>query len=127
MKNVLIVDDVKKWQDYNSQVIKNLYGDNTSITTASSAKEAVDILSTNEKIFDIIITDLQMEDSYTPKHAGEWLVEQIKTFDKYQNTKIIMISASYNVRQIARNLNIECIPKSTALVSIDAFKEVLNL
>lgn len=127
MKNVLIVDDVKKWQDYNSQVIKNLYGENTLITKASSAKEALDVLSANEKNFDIIITDLQMEDGYAPKQAGEWLVEQIKTFDKCKNTKIIMISASYNVRQIAQRLNIECIPKSTALVSLDAFKEVLNL
>ncbi len=126
MKNVLIVDDVKSWREFNSQVIKDLYGEDVTITTAASASDAYDILLTN-KDFDVIITDLQMEDNYSPKHAGEWLVEQIKTFDKYKKTKIIMISASYNLRQIARNLDIECIPKSTALASISAFKEILNV
>ena len=126
MKNVLIVDDVKSWREFNSQVIKDLYGEDVTITTAASASDAYDILLTN-KDFDVIITDLQMEDNYSPKHAGEWLVEQIKTFDKYKKTKIIMISASYNLRQIARILNIECIPKSTALASISAFKEILNV
>lgn len=126
MKNVLIVDDVKSWREFNSQVIKDLYGEDVTITTAASASDAYDILLTN-KDFDIIITDLQMENNYSPKHAGEWLVEQIKTFDKYKKTKIIMISASYNLRQIARNLDIECIPKSTALASISAFKEILNV
>lgn len=126
MKNVLIVDDVKSWREFNSQVIKDLYGEDVTISTAASASDAYDILLTN-KDFDVIITDLQMEDNYSPKHAGEWLVEQIKTFDKYKKTKIIMISASYNLRQIARNLDIECIPKSTALASISAFKEILNV
>lgn len=126
MKNVLIVDDVKSWREFNSQVIKDLYGEDVTITTAASASDAYDILLTN-KDFDVIITDLQMENNYSPKHAGEWLVEQIKTFDKYKKTKIIMISASYNLRQIARNLDIECIPKSTALASISAFKEILNV
>ena len=126
MKNVLIVDDVKSWREFNSQVIKDLYGEDVTITRAASASDAYDILLTN-KDFDVIITDLQMEDNYSPKHAGEWLVEQIKTFDKYKKTKIIMISASYNLRQIARNLDIECIPKSTALASISAFKEILNV
>ena len=126
MKNVLIVDDVKSWREFNSQVIKDLYGEDVTITTAASASDAYDILLTN-KDFDVIITDLQMENNYSPKHAGEWLVEKIKTFDKYKKTKIIMISASYNLRQIARILNIECIPKSTALASISAFKEILNV
>ena len=29
---------------------------------------------------DIIITDLQMENDFEPKYAGEWFIEQIKTF-----------------------------------------------
>ena len=126
MKKVLVVDDVKGWRDFNSQILKELYNDNVNIVTAKSAEEAYDILLSNQD-FDVIITDLQMEDNYAPKYAGEWLVEQIRTFSRYDNTIIIMVSASYNLRQIARQLDIECIPKSTALTSIAAYKELLRV
>lgn len=126
MKKVLVVDDVKGWRDFNSQILKELYNDNVNIVTAKSAEEAYDILLSNQD-FGVIITDLQMEDNYAPKYAGEWLVEQIRTFSRYDNTIIIMVSASYNLRQIARQLDIECIPKSTALTSIAAYKELLRV
>lgn len=123
MKKVLIVDDVKGWRDYNSNIVKELFED-VEIETANSAQEAYDILL-QEKPFDFIITDLQMEDTFEPKFAGEWLVEQIKTFSRYNNTKVVIISASYNARHIAESYGVECIPKPTALKCLSAYKEVL--
>ena len=123
MKKVLIVDDVKGWRDYNSNIVKELFED-VEIETADSAQEAYDILL-QEKPFDIIITDLQMEDTFEPKFAGEWLIEQIKTFSRYNNTKVVIISASYNARHIAELYGVECIPKQTALKCLSAYKEVL--
>ena len=123
MKKVLIVDDVKGWRDYNSNSVKELFED-AEIETVGSAQEAYDILL-QEKPFDIIITDLQMESTYEPKFAGEWLVEQIKTFSRYNNTKVVIISASYNARHIAESYGVECIPKPTALKRLSAYKEVL--
>lgn len=123
MKKVLIVDDVKGWRDYNSNIVKELFED-AEIETVGSAQEAYDILL-QEKPFDIIITDLQMEDTFEPKFAGEWLVEQIKTFSRYNNTKVVIISASYNARHIAESYGVECIPKPTALKCLSAYKEVL--
>lgn len=125
MKRVLIVDDVNGWVKFNSDVIKELFGD-VEIVTANSASEAYDILLQGLD-FDIVITDLQMEETFSPKYAGEWLVEQIRTFNRYNSTKVVMISASYNIRQIANSLGVECIPKSTALKCISAYKEVFNL
>ena len=125
MKKVLIVDDVKGWIKFNSDIIRELFED-IDITTASSATEAYNILLQGAE-FDIIITDLQMEESFSPKYAGEWLVEQIRTFNRYDSTNVVMISASYNIRQIANSLGVECIPKSTALKCISAYKEVFNL
>lgn len=125
MKKVLIVDDVNGWVKFNSDVIRELFGD-VEIVTANSASEAYDILLQGLD-FDIIITDLQMEETFSPKYAGEWLVEQIRTFNRYNATKVVMISASYNIRQIANSLGVECIPKSTALKCISAYKEVFNL
>ena len=125
MKNILIVDDVKGWRDFNTNVMHELFGEDINIDTAESATKAYDYLLQN-KPYDIILTDLQMEDDYAPKSAGEWLVEQIKTFNIYSSTKIVMISAAYNVRHIADNLGIECIPKSTALKCLSAYEEILK-
>ena len=125
MKRVLIVDDVNGWVKFNSDVIKELFKD-VEIVTANSASEAYDILLQGMD-FDIIMTDLQMEESFFPKQAGEWLIEQIKTFDRYNNTKVVMISASYNIRQVANSLGVECIPKSTALKCMSAYKEIFDL
>ncbi len=126
MKKVLIVDDVKGWRDYHTGIIKELFNGEAVITTADCAKNAYNILMA-QKPFDIIITDLQMENDFSPKLAGEWFIEQIKTFNMYLNTKVVIISASYNARNIAENLNVFCIPKSTALTCISAYKEVLEL
>ena len=125
MKNILIVDDVKGWRDFNTNVMHELFGNDVNIDTAESATMAYDFLL-QAKPYDIILTDLQMEDSYLPKYAGEWLVEQIKTFNRYNSTKIVMISAAYNIRHIADNLEVNCIPKSTALKCLSAYKEILE-
>lgn len=125
MKKILIVDDVKGWRDFNSQVMYEIFKGDVDIDTADSAQKAYDKLLEGIP-YDIIITDLQMENTFSPKYAGEWLVEQIKTFNRYNNTKVVMISASYNIRHIADSLGIECIPKSTALKCLSAYREVLN-
>lgn len=125
MKNILIVDDVKGWRDFNTNVMFELFGNDINIDTAESATKAYDYLLQN-KPYDIILTDLQMEENYAPKYAGEWLVEQIKTFNIYSNTKIVMISAAYNIRHIADNLEVRCIPKSTAIKCLSAYEELLK-
>lgn len=126
MKNILIVDDIKGWRDFNSNIMQEIYGNNINIETADCAKAAYDLLLQSHP-FDIIITDLQMENDFAPKYAGEWLVEQIKSFNRYNNTNIIMISASYNIRHIADDLEVKCIPKSTALKCLTAYKEALGV
>jgi len=126
MKQVLIVDDVEGWRKYNSDIVKELFGADAEISTAASAQEAYDILLTG-KFFDIILTDLQMENTYEPKLAGEWLIEQIKRFTRYNNTAVVIISASYNARHIAEILGAGCITKSTALRCLSAYKEVLGV
>lgn len=127
MKRILIVDDVKGWREHNASIINEILGENIDIQLADCAQNAYNlILENNSNPFDIIITDLQMENNYEPKLAGEWLVEQIQLLKNYSNTKIIIISASYNVRFIAENLHVLCIPKSTALKCISAYQELLR-
>ncbi len=112
-KRVLIVDDTKSWQEFNKKLILQIYGNLFEITTASSAKEALNIFRHNiENPFTFILTDLQMEIDYEPKLAGEWLIEQIQSMQSLHSSKIIIISAMYNIEYIAKQLNVECISKT---------------
>lgn len=115
MSKILIVDDVEGWRNYHSVVMNELF-ENPEIQTASSAKEGYDkLLQNNDFPFDLILTDLQMESDYEPKYAGEWFVEQIKTFPKYYKTRVVIISATSNISYIAESLNVDYIPKSRAI------------
>lgn len=126
MTKILIVDDVNGWREFNTNVMYELFGSEVKADKAESALAAYNkILENSDAPYDIVLTDLQMEDNYAPKYAGEWLVEQIKTLPKYYKTKIVIISASYNIRQIAKSLDVYCIPKGIARISSEAYKEIL--
>lgn len=125
MKRALIVDDMAGWRSFHSNVLREIFKDDIEIETADSASCAYDILL-QQKDFDFIITDLQMEEDYSPKYAGEWLVEQIQTFNCYKTTKVVMISASYNIKQIAETHGVLCIPKSTATTCLSAYEEIFK-
>ncbi len=115
MKKILIVDDVKGWRDQHMLILRELLGTNAMFETAASAREGYDKVYNNiNEPFDIIITDLQMEEDFAPKYAGEWFVEQIRKLSQYNKTKIVIISATYNIKLIAESLNVGCISKSTA-------------
>ena len=123
---VLIVDDVKGWRDHHSQVIKSILGE-CEIITADCARMGYDLLMEhNIDPFDIIITDMQMEADFEPKYAGEWFIEQIKTFKNYLNTKIIIISAAYNIKHIAENYGVFAITNNTALNFPQAYEEIVK-
>ena len=112
-EKILIVDDTKSWLVFHKEVITQLYGDFFEITFANSAQEAIDIVRHNvEHPFSLIITDMQMENSYEPQEAGEWLVEQIQHIPAYSRTPIVVISAMYNIEHIAMNLGVECVSKT---------------
>ena len=119
---ILIVDDIKGWRDYHSYIMNELF-ENAEIQTAESAREGYDkLLENNECPFDIIITDMQMESDFELKYAGEWFIEQIKTFKNYKNTRIVIISAAYNIPTIAENYGVDYIRKGTARSFPDAYK-----
>ena len=119
---ILILDDVKGWRDYHSYIMNELF-ENAEIQAAESARDGYDkILENNESPFDIIITDMQMESDFEPKYAGEWFIEQIKTFKNYKNTRIVIISAAYNIPAIAENYGVDYIRKGTARSFPDAYK-----
>lgn len=115
MKRILIVDDVPGWVRFHEQNIRHLNIPNIEIDTANSAREALSKLEVSiDNPYDVIFTDLQMESDFLPKYAGEWLREQIKTFKEYNSTKIVIISASPNIRIIAERNQVLYLSKTIA-------------
>ena len=112
MKKVLIVDDVRGWREQHLLILRELLGEEATFDMASSAQEGYDLVYNNlNEPYDLIVTDLQMESDFAPKYAGEWLVEQIKLLSAYATTRIVLISATYNIRLIAEGLNVRYISK----------------
>lgn len=123
---ILIVDDVEGWTEYHKKILLDIFPD-AEIITANSAREGYDkLLEYNQSPFNIIITDLQMENDFEPQYAGEWFVERIKEFKNYLNTKIVIISGAYNIRHIAETNGVECIPKPTAYKFPQAYEILKN-
>ena len=115
MKKILIVDDVPGWVRFHEQNIRHLNIPNIEIDTANSAREALSKLEVSiDNPYNVIFTDLQMESDFLPKYAGEWLIEQIKTFKEYNSTKIVIISASPNIRIIAERNQVLYLSKTIA-------------
>jgi CheY-like chemotaxis protein len=114
MKRILIVDDVLGWIRFHKNNIEYLNLQDVEIDTATSAKEGVaKIEASIDKPYDVIFTDLQMESDFLPKLAGEWFIEQIKTYSKYySDTKIVIISASANIDKIAQKYDVLYLPKT---------------
>ncbi|MEI8128930.1 MAG: hypothetical protein WCG95_04850 [bacterium] len=122
-KKILIVDDSRGWLDYHQSALKEIYGAEFALEVANSAREGYNMIYNNLKSpYSLIISDLQMELDFEPKHAGEWFIEQVKKMKEYQNVPIIVISASYNVRSIAKKLDVNCLPKSIAARDLTVYK-----
>ena len=115
MKKVLIVDDVRGWREQHLLILEELLGSEAIFDLASSAREAYDYVYNNiNEPYDLILTDLQMEEDFSPKYAGEWFVEQVKLLKQYNATRIVIISATYNIGLIAEGLGVRYLSKSTA-------------
>ena len=97
---------------HHQEIIRQIFNNNIDIYTANSSKEGVERLTASiDKPYNFILTDMQMEPDFLPLFAGEWFIKQIKFFNEYKNTKIIAVSAAENLKQIAKNYDVDYIPK----------------
>ena len=128
MKKVLIVDDVPGWVRFHQNNIEYLNLD-VQIDSANSAREAVSKLEASiDEPYTTIFTDLQMESDFLPKMAGEWFVEQIKTYSKYyKDTKVVIVSASPSIKTIAERHGVLYLPKVVARNSdAEVYREFID-
>ncbi len=124
---ILIVDDVPGWVRFHQNNLEYLNIENLEIETACSANEALAKLEVSvDAPYDVIFTDMQMESNYLPKLAGQWLIEQIQMFKEYNNTKIVIISASPNIELIAKKYGVSYLSKFKARNSdAEVYREFL--
>lgn len=114
MKKVLIVDDVPGWVRFHKNNLEYLNIPDLQIDTAECAKDALSKVEVSiDEPYDTIFTDLQMESDFLPKLAGMWLIEQIQMFKEYNDTKIVIISASLKIEKIAKKYGVLYLPKYT--------------
>ena len=126
MKRIMVVDDSPSWVRHHTFNIKFILGeDNLTILPAYSAKEADRLLALKEP-FDIIFTDMKMEPDFLPLNAGEWLIKQIQFYPEYKNTKIVIISASPRIEQIAEKYGVDYIPKRQCQTTVPYEKILKN-
>ena len=126
-KKILIVDDSQGWLNYHLQALKEIYGTEYILETANSARSGYGAVYNNlNEPYALIISDLQMEMEFDPKHAGEWFIEQVKLLKEYKNTPILIMSAAYNIRSIASKLEVDCLPKSVAARDLNSYKLVID-
>lgn len=127
----LVVDDCNDWVRFHSQNISKAMP-HAQIDIAMSGFEALNmVLGQDENYYDIILSDMQMEEVEEELYAGIWLIKRLSASAKCKNTKIIIISAVYNIKEVARNLNVNYISKSSLVSSPQSFeyklKELLKL
>ena len=124
---ILVVDDMPAWREFHKNNIEEIFIEQgCEIHLADSAREGLEKLYENtQSPYDIIVTDLQMEDEFRPKYAGEWLVEQIKTLSSYKNSRIIISSGTFNIKNIAEGLNVDYIPKRIACADIQKYEDII--
>lgn len=123
---ILVVDDSPNWVRHHTNYLKYIFGEQVEISQAYCAKEADNFLSCNiDEPFDIIFTDMQMETDFLPLNAGEWLIKQIQFYPQYQNTNIVIVSASPIIEKLAEKYHTNYIPKRLCQ-DIEQYKKVLN-
>lgn len=121
-KRILIAEDTLGWQKFHSSLLNEYDNATIDFTIVDCAKDALTLIQENyENPYDLIFTDLQMENDFAPKFAGEWLVEQIKMYNSYKNIPIVIVSAAYNINFIAETLNVDCISKRVLINNPDTY------
>ena len=100
MKKILVVDDMHSFREFHKRILEEVFIEleqtEYTIHTADYARDGLNkIYEHSKEPYDTIITDLQMEDEFSPQYAGEWLVEQIKNMPSYYKTRIIIVSGTY--------------------------------
>lgn len=111
---ILVVDDSVEWLKSHIELIYQFFGEDLfEVNTAISAHKAFNrIFEKPDYKYDLIITDLEMEKIFGEEYAGNWLINNLINREECKDTRFLIISGSYNIRDIAEKFKVSHIPKS---------------
>ena len=117
-KRILIAEDSSAWQRFHAEQLRSYNKLNLEFDIASSARDALELAQQNiNNPYDLILSDLQMETEFLPEFAGEWFVKNLKNIKEYENTPVVLISATYNIAFIASSLGVDYLSKRSIVSS----------
>jgi len=117
MMKILIVDDSMEWVKFHINLLNQFFEKGSAeIYFEMSAKSGFNrVLKEAKSPYDIIISDLEMEKMQDDSYAGSWFVRNILARKECCSSKIIIISGSYDISDIAKGFNVDFIPKDVIL------------
>ena len=127
VKRILIAEDSFEWQRFHASLLKQYDKCDFEFVVFDNAKDALKNLQDSvNNLYDLIITDLQMETDFLPEFAGEWFVKQVKNISEYKNAHIVIVSAAYNIAFIAHSLGVGYLSKRSLVNNPDSYFLMLD-
>jgi CheY-like chemotaxis protein len=110
---ILIVEDSPEWIKFHVNLLNELLEkDSCEIDFEMSAGAGFNRVIKNTEIpYDLIISDLEMEEIQGESYAGSWFIRNIIKREECKNSKILIISGSHDIHEAAKELNVDFIPK----------------
>ena len=110
---ILRVEDTPQWIKFHTNLLNNYFENNScEIDFEMSARSGFNrIIENQETRYDLIISDLEMEEITEESYAGIWFIRNILKRKECKNSKILIISASFDINYVAKELNVDFIAK----------------
>ena len=127
VKRLLIAEDSFQWQKFHESLLCNYDKLKIDFVIVDSARDSLKLVQKNlDNPFDLILSDLQMEQDFLPEFAGEWFLKNVKTFSSYRKTPLVIVSAAYNISFIASNLGVGYLSKRSLVNNPDLYYFMLD-
>lgn len=110
---ILIVEDSTEWIKFHINLLNQLLEDDSfEIDFEISARAGFNkVIKKSETRYDLIISDLEMEEISGENYAGGWFIRNILKREECKNSKILIISGSHDINQVAKEFNVDFISK----------------
>ena len=84
-KSILIVEDLRNWQEVFSSILKDDY----DVQVAGSCDQAIQLLEDDNSSFELIITDIRLDDVNVMDEGGLRLLEEVSKSKEYISTIVV--------------------------------------
>jgi len=110
---IFIAEDAFEWIKFHIFHLKSFLGEDcVEINYAFSSAEGLRKIS--EKVdytYDLVISDLEMEELSEEKYAGINFIKRARGFLPCKNAKFLIVSGSHDIKEVASLLGVDFLPK----------------